>query len=353
MTKPLKIWTLIFFAALMTACSNKKESIPVVTAEVETEPVKTIDDAADDIAIWIDKTNPAQSLIIGTNKKDGIAIYNFDGKQIEFIQVGRVNNVDLRYGFALGDDTVDIIALSNRTYNNIELFSINPKTRELKNIADTILPSEMRDEVYGCCLYKSAHNGKFYVNISSKAGEFGQWEIFAKDSSKVTINKVRSFEIGSVSEGMVADDELGNLFISEERVGVWKYAAEPDKGNQRQLICDSTNNVYYDIEGLSIYKTQANQGYLLVSSQGNNSYIIFNRTGNHEYISRFVIGDAENIDGTYETDGIDACNYPFSKVFPQGVFIAQDGANTQGSDTLNQNFKVVDWQKIQKTIPSK
>ena len=53
--------------------------------------------------------------------------------------------------------------------------------------------------------------------------------------------------------------------------------------------------------------------------------------------------DGDKIDGTTETDGIDVTSIKTSK-FPNGFFIAQDDDN----DGLNQNFKLVDWNKILK-----
>jgi len=40
-----------------------------VVAAVETEPVNTGGDSADDATVWVNPSDPAQSLVIGTNKK--------------------------------------------------------------------------------------------------------------------------------------------------------------------------------------------------------------------------------------------------------------------------------------------
>ena len=47
-----------------------------VTPNAETPPVVTGDDAADDPAIWVNRANPALSLIFGTDKKSGIYVYD-------------------------------------------------------------------------------------------------------------------------------------------------------------------------------------------------------------------------------------------------------------------------------------
>ena len=67
-----------------------------VMAKAETTPVGTADDAADDPAIWRHPTDPAKSLIIGTDKRAGIHVYDMTGKAIGFTASPRLNNVDLR-----------------------------------------------------------------------------------------------------------------------------------------------------------------------------------------------------------------------------------------------------------------
>lgn len=57
------------------------EAIVPVKPMVETAPVTHDGDSADDPAIWIHPSDPAQSLIIGTDKANGggLTSYNLDG----------------------------------------------------------------------------------------------------------------------------------------------------------------------------------------------------------------------------------------------------------------------------------
>ncbi len=38
---------------------------------------------------------------------------------------------------------------------------------------------------------------------------------------------MREFKLNSQTEGLVADDEYGNLYIAEEDEAIWKFNAEP------------------------------------------------------------------------------------------------------------------------------
>ena len=89
-----------------------------------------------------------------------------------------------------------------------------------------MLESGMSDP-YGLCMYRSAKSGHYYVIANDSVdGKYRQWRCSiaaARRPSKL----VRDIAVGSQAEGCAADDELGQLYVAEEDVGLWKYSAEP------------------------------------------------------------------------------------------------------------------------------
>ena len=191
---------------------------PVVHAEVfevlptiETDPVPHSGDRADDATVWVHPTDPNRSVIIGTDKDDpdgGLAVYDLTGKELSFKVGGKMNNVDVRYNFPLADKTIDIIAVGNRTDNTIAIYTIDPNTRQLTDIAARKIYIGI-EEAYGFCLYQSWQTGKYYAFVNDKRGEVEQWQLFADPNGKVDAFMVRKFDAGGQTEGMVADDQLG------------------------------------------------------------------------------------------------------------------------------------------------
>ena len=127
----------------------------IVAASIETEPVRSFGDAADDPAIWVHPSDPSQSLIIGSQKKRGINVYDLTGKELQSLADGRMNNIDIRYGFNLGGKSVDVLTASNRSNDSIAIYAIDPDRRALRNIALEVIDSGMTDP-YGQCMYRSA-----------------------------------------------------------------------------------------------------------------------------------------------------------------------------------------------------
>jgi 3-phytase len=318
-----------------------------VVPVVETEQVEDYGDAADDPAIWVHPTDPARSLVIGSQKKRGIEVYDLTGKRLQVLAVGRTNNVDLRQGVLLGGKRRDIVAGSNRDDRTLTLYEVDPATRRLADVAVAPIPTGMRDP-YGLCMYHSAKSGKLYAFVNNPdAGEFRQWEIEAS-GAKLTGKLVREFTVGTQAEGCAADDETGALYIAEEDVGLWRYSAEPDGGTERRQL-DSTGKsgrLKADVEGVGIFRGRNGAGYLVVSNQGADNYAVYRREGDNAFIGFFsiVANDESGIDGASETDGLEVASAPLGRSFPQGMVVVQDGRNI--SPVERQNFKLIPWERI-------
>ena len=326
-----------------------QDSIRNIMALDETTPVPrgVREDSADDPAIWIHPLNSDSSMIIGTDKKGGLAVYNLEGKELFYCDDGKMNNADLRYGFKLAGKTIDILAVSNRANNSVSIYSINFKGIP-KPFHKRPLITEMAGEVYGLCMYKSHYDNKFYVFVNSKEGEIEQWELFP--SGDLVDGKVlRRLKLATQVEGMVADDETSTLFVGEEKTGIWKFNAEPYASAEGIMLpksSEATNqNIRFDIEGLTVYSLADGKGYLIASSQGNNSFAVFQREIPHNYLGSFRIVDGI-FDGVEGTDGIEVTNASVGKNFPNGLLVVQDGSNKDNGKSLPQNFKLVSWDSI-------
>ncbi len=324
-----------------------ERSVATVSATVETDPVSTFGDAADDPAIWVHPENPEMSVIIGTQKKHGIEVYDLSGKTLQSRADGRINNVDVRSGFSLDGEEVAVVAASNRSTDSISVYIVDPESRTLVESADGLISTGMIDP-YGMCMYKSAVSGHFYVFINDTDGIVKQWQLKDAGDRKIGATLRREFSVGSQTEGCVADDETGNFYIGEEDVGIWKYSAEPDSGEDRTLVdsTDENGNLTDDVEGMAIYYGEDGGGYLVASNQGADNYALYKRAGDNEFVGIFhvVADEATGIDGASETDGIDVSSANFGPGFPGGIFVVQDGRNITPDE--RQNFKLVPWQRI-------
>lgn len=333
--------------------SQKKpdHTIVSVTSDVQTQVMARFGDAADDPAIWVNKKHPQKSLVIGTNKQQGLFVYDMQGREVQYFNTGKLNNVDVRYGVQWGKKMVDIAVATNRDDNSLAIYTIDPKNGKLAFSGSVATDLE---EIYGFCLYQNA-KGITYAIPNGKSGEFQQIELMAsvdqknKNAPRWQGKKVRRFFVKSQPEGCVADDKNQRLFVGEEDEAVWTIGAEPTAGTQIELVMRAGDVLVADVEGMGIYQGK-NKNYLVVSSQGNNSYVVLDATA--PYRTRGVIRidlDAEQgIDGVSETDGLEVTHANLGGAFGEGMLVVQDGHKVMPE--APQNFKYVSWEKIRTAL---
>lgn len=311
----------------------------------QTEPVYSSGDAADDIAIWIHPSDASQSRIIGTDKKAGLAVYDLKGTRVQFLHDGEMNNVDLRSHFIFQDNTVALVAASNRSDNSIAFYRMEPDKGSLVRIP-TCTKLNHRLTIYGNCLYQNPADQTMYSIATSKSGHVEQWRIWASKEGCLLGKPVRRMALSSVVEACAADDEEGMLYLSEESKGLWQFEASPTSRKQPILVdhTGSKGHLVADVEGIALLKQPNGKGYILVSSQGDNSFAVYERQTPHRWAGQFHVRMGNHL--VQDTDGIEANSANLGSDFATGLLVVQDGENPEG----NQNFKMVPWAHVQSVL---
>jgi len=318
---------------LTIACQSSAQN--VVKPVVITDAVRH---DTDDPAIWINPKDPAQSLVIGTDKDQDGGLYVFDlkGKIVcEVHDLKRPDNVDVAYGLTLAGKPTDIAVTTERFTHKLRIFSL-PDMKPVDNggleifVGDTA--SGFRD-LMGIALYKNPA-GVLYAMVGRKSGPtdgsyIGQYRLEDDGNGQVRATLVRKFGAYSGKkeiESIAVDAELGVVYYSDEGVGVRKYYVDPEKGSQ-ELALFAKTGFTEDHEGISIYKTGPKTGYILVSDQGANQFHIFKRegeTGNpNEHKLVKIVKVAAKV-----SDGSDVTNVSLGKQFPHGLFVVMSDDKT-------------------------
>ena len=333
-------WAGIALVCCAAGCGPQGELVWVAPA-LETAPVPSRGDAADDPAIWIHPTSPERSLVVGTDKRSGLLAFDLDGNRRQYIPAGNLNNVDLRAG-AWGRDDLTIAAASARRPDQIVLFELDHASGELRAVGrhDPVV-----DEPYGICLFLDAERQPWIV-LNGKDGLFVQFELHPD----YRVTEARRWRTNTQPEGCVADDAAGMLYIGEEGYGVWTLTADPAQPAELAAFAAIADGAMTaDVEGLALYRARDADGgaarqYLLVSSQGDNSFAVYD-TGTGAHMGGFRVGGHDEIDDVSETDGIAATSTPLPG-FPDGLLVVQDGDNPRG----NQNFKLVSFSEVRRAL---
>ncbi len=322
---------------LVLSCTGQKQSDRKLKPTVVTE---TVVHDTDDPAIWINPEDASKSIIIGTDKDTDGGLYAFDlnGKIIHKVSgLKRPNNVDVEYGFMINGKKTDIAAVTERETNKVKFYSLP----ELKEIGEfSVFDGETERGPMGISMYKNPETGELFVIVGRKSGPadgyLWQYKLSEKNGS-VTGDVIRKF--GKYSglkeiESIAVDDEMGYIYYSDEQFGIHKYYADPNKGNE-ELLVFGQGDFKSDVEGISIYPTSKETGYILVSNQQNDTFNVYLR----EDPAKGKI--AEIPVSTSESDGSEVTHVNLGAKFPKGVFVAMSNGRV---------FHLYDWRIVEERI---
>ena len=341
--------------------------LPLIAASVVAQPVvdlkpvvitEAVEHDADDPAVWVNRTHPAESLIIGTDKgRDTGALYVFglDGKIRQKISgLGRPNNVDVEYGFQFDNQRIDIAVLTETNARRLRIFRISSAGQLTDISADrtALFAGEPQNQTMpmGIALYKRPKDGAVYAIVSRlsgpKEGYLGQYLLRDNGSGKVEAAEIRKFGRfnGADSiEAVAIDDALGYVYYADEPTCIRKYPADPDHPSAGEELAVFGGGEYAaDREGLGLYILADGTGYVVGTDQlGNSKYLIYPREGlpgkphAHGKAIKVIQGGASH------TDGIEVESTPLGPRFPNGILVAM---NSSG-----RNFFIYDWRAIAET----
>jgi 3-phytase len=313
---------------------------PVVLPTGQTEPMRQAGDAADDPAIWVHPRRGGDSLVLGTDKKRGLAVYGLDGRERQFLPVGRINNVDLRQGLSYGGRRLDLAVATQRDEAALVLFGISPAGR-VSELAR--LPTGLSD-IYGVCVGRNAEGG-LDVFPNDKDGRVLQLRL-RRAGAAWRAEPVAEHRLDSQPEGCVVDEANRALFVGEEKRGVWRIDLAAT-GGRPELVIAAGPGLTPDVEGLAIHP---GRGWLVVSSQGSDSYAVYDIRPPFAQVGTFAIGTnaALGIDAASETDGLDLTPANLGGPYADGLLVVQDGHKRLPQ--APQNFKLVPWSAVEKVL---
>ena len=332
------IRTLFSSAAALTlaACATPPESLPfeiqTVAPRVETAPMVGVGDRADDPAIWVSDNAHQPSLILGTNKDEGLHAYNLAGEELQFLDVGAINNVDIRSRYAVAsNDETGALSWFVITRNNAE---------PVLHIGDTPVQSV---EPYGVCL--GLDDDGLVAAITYKDGLVEFWRADQSKDADISASLVDTLQLPSQLEGCAFDETQNLIFIGEEAFGLYAYSYR-DADAEPQIVdtIAAGNGLVADVEGVSVYYAPGG-GYVIASAQEADRYVVYDRMPPHAPRGIFSIGESVDgaIDAVTHTDGLDVVSLPLPG-YPSGLLVVQDDGNPESG--VDQNFKLVDWREV-------
>ena len=294
----------------------------------------------DDPAIWINHEEPEKSLVLGTDKhRDGaLYVFNLEGKIVWNKVVHHLlkpNNVDVGYDFKLDGKSIDIAVVTEMKAEKLRIFRLPdmaPVDKGGIRVFQGELSAEFRSPM-GIGLYRRSLDGAMFAIVSRKKGpsENYLWQYLLEDDGEggikgTLVRKFGAFSGAKGIEAIAVDEALGYIYYSDEKTCIRKYHADPRKGSS-ELASFGSEDFAGDREGIAIYSTDPEKGYILVSDQHANRFNIYRREGEPDDPHRHQLLKSVPT-AAVESDGCAVSHHGFGGRFPHGLFVAMSNDKT-------------------------
>lgn len=308
-----------------------------ITGSVSTDVFPSFTgDIADGASIVYDNTNPANSVVIGTNKDvgGGLYVFNLSGDILSSRLDGAANSVDWRDTTGMGGDWNNriIVMTTDRDNDLLRFYWLDRSTKALSPAGTASLGWEP----YGTCLYLHS-DSTLHAFVTQRGPDdtsprnMYQYPLNVSGDTVSVGSAERTFNLNSVVEGLAADDPTEQLFASEEDVGLYRYSADPTAPTTRVAVDTvGAGNLIADVEDVAIARSQ-NGSWLLVSSQGDSTYHTYDLV-TLAHVKKFIVYRPGGTNQVTSTDGLDVYLGYFSPEFPNGLVVVHDGDQTPTSD---------------------
>ncbi|HLL01540.1 MAG TPA: phytase [Myxococcaceae bacterium] len=297
-----------------------------------------------DVALWPNSANPAQSLLVVADSTVGLTTYRLDTTdELEVLQGEVAFGVDVEEGFALPGGSVPLVVVANGARQALTAYVVDAVTLRLRRVdTDTLRVTNFDPRVVA--LYRNPANGQVYAFAADSGGTVQQFELRTNTTGGVEGTAVRTFEVGGAVSGMVADEAQGVLFVAQQNQGIWRYSAAANGGTARTAVASAGQGALAaPLGGLALYSINAGGGYLLAASTSGDSVAVYGRQPPHDPLGSFrvIVNATGSIDAVTGPRSIEASSRALGTTYPTGIAIVHDTLNSPA-----QNHKLVAWRDL-------
>jgi 3-phytase len=295
-------------ALVLAGCGTSSSSAPQVAANVALPMRAQLDLAPgtqpNDVAIVPDSVEGGRNLVLGANGEAGLVVFSLDGQKLASDASVMLDYLTVSDEFSLRGKAESLVIGYDSRAGALTAFVVDPASFALAPV--TTRPLAVDSEVTGLCAYRSPNTGSHYVFAATDSGFVRQWELYERDG-KVDGRVVRTLPMGVGVGYCAVDERSATLYVTEESVGIWKIAADPETDAQRELVdlVGSRGHLTEEVKGLAVYPLDGDRAYLLAADVAAGRINVYS-TNDSAFIGSFSFGASalKEAEGLAAADGV-------------------------------------------------
>src|SRR3546814_492700 len=144
--------------------------------------------------------------------------------------------------------------------------------------------------VAGLCVSRSHRDGTLYRVLRGDKGEVEQWGLATDAAGAMRGRIARRWSLGSEA-GYCAADDRGSVYIAQEAVGAWRFAAEPEAEIVPEIVdIVRLGHIEEEAKGIGI----AADGRLLVSDAKADRLNLYDPADDFAYLGSVALAKGDD-----------------------------------------------------------
>lgn len=338
---------MLVLAGCTTSAPVNDRPVTLVEVAARHETAVAAGDGSLAPAVWINRDNPARSLVAAVGDGERMHVYSTGGEMLASATPGQFDAI-ATLGLARKDGERRVLfAATDSNRSRLALLAVNPDTGEPDPAPFDIEGLDF--DPLGVCASQLT-GGTAEVFVISGAGEIVRFRVSAPRFGDVTVSFAARRDFGTPVQGCAADDVQNAVWFSQAGSGIWSVPLrmESDATPERVALVGSVG-LPFDPDGLAIVRS-GGRALIIASLPADDSFSAYAVTGGRSsggviriagddpLAGRFRIVAGGGVDAATGSRRFDGGGVSGIAGLPGGLLVVADERDDSGS---GRNLKIV------------
>src|SRR5690606_27100977 len=256
--------------------------------------------------------------IVAPTGLGGLELYARDGTRLGATPAGEVVAIDVGR-VPLGGGKATVVAALDASSHSLRLFRFAGDRLEEVGARQIALGFAAE----GLCLYRHPLDGALHVFVVGDGGEIDQQVLYATADGRLDARQVRRIGVPSPLVQCAVDAAAGQVYASEEEVGIWRFNADPEAEIAAALVDSPRGHIEEEVGGLAIHDGGPGSRWLIASNASAGTLNVYDLERDAAFVASVAVA-ARDGSGVDEPGLLHATSAPVGRRHPHGVLLVAD-----------------------------
>ena len=322
---------MVLAMAIGGAALAQDAAVPAVAAPVVAAVVDTASSGEASGGVIVLGADARHHRLVSAAGLGGLEVFDLTGARLGGVPAGEAGGLDVRYGFPIKGQFETLLVSTDKTDNALRFFAMRDGAPV--EVGARAVPLDFAVE--DVCLLRNASDGGLYAFAVGDGGEIEQLLLYANAEGQVDARSARRINLPSKIKYCVADDATGQLYASQQAVGVWRFNGDPEADAAPALVdAARLGRISEESGSLALYDGGQGARYLIATDASSGRLFVYDHGADDAWLGTVSLTGRGGA-AVKEPGALQAVGAPLAGL-PSGALLVTDEDAPEGA-----NYKLV------------